>query len=339
MARSLKANWFLYGILFVITMAKLSPGLGMKGGPLKPEITIKYIAVSTIFFNSGLSLKTDELTAALKQVKVHLFVQLFTFTIIPTFIFMLIKFLYLTSINTSLLQGLTVLSCMPPPVSSAVILTKAVGGNEAAAIFNSAFGSFLGIFVSPMLLLVMMGDSGDVPIGKVMKTLTMTVVVPIVVGQLLRRQDRVKSWLASAQPPFGQIGKGILLMIIYSTFCDTFGSGDLNVDFNSLISIILVVICMQLIFIGATFYVSSRSGMYSPEDTVCIMFCSTHKSLTLGIPMLKIIYAGSSALSFLSIPLLVYHPTQILLGGLLVPYVQKWMLGAKNYQHLPSGEA
>ena len=36
---------------------------------------------------------------------------------------------------------------MPPPVSSAVILTKAVGGNEAAAIFNSAFGSFL---VSPI---------------------------------------------------------------------------------------------------------------------------------------------------------------------------------------------
>ncbi|OCT99733.1 hypothetical protein XELAEV_180055143mg, partial [Xenopus laevis] len=38
---------------------------------------------------------------------------------------------------------LQTVSCMPPPVSSAVILTKAVGGNEAAAIFNSAFGSFL----------------------------------------------------------------------------------------------------------------------------------------------------------------------------------------------------
>jgi sodium/bile acid cotransporter 7 len=42
---------------------------------------------------------------------------------------------------------------MPPPVSSAVILTKASGGNEAAAIFNSAFGSFLGIFVTPALLM------------------------------------------------------------------------------------------------------------------------------------------------------------------------------------------
>lgn len=28
-------------------------------GPLRPEITVKYIAVSAIFFNSGLSLKTE----------------------------------------------------------------------------------------------------------------------------------------------------------------------------------------------------------------------------------------------------------------------------------------
>ena len=28
-------------------------------GPLRPEITVKYIAVTTIFFNSGLSLKTE----------------------------------------------------------------------------------------------------------------------------------------------------------------------------------------------------------------------------------------------------------------------------------------
>jgi len=36
---------------------------------MKPEITIKYIAVSTIFFNSGLSLKTEELKKALMQVQ------------------------------------------------------------------------------------------------------------------------------------------------------------------------------------------------------------------------------------------------------------------------------
>ena len=41
--------------------------------------------------------------------------------------------------------------------------------------------------------------------------------------------------------------------------------------------------------------------------------------------MLKIIYNGSDHLSLLSIPLLCYHPTQILLGGCLVPSVTNWM--------------
>lgn len=43
---------------------------------------------------------------------------------------------------------------MPPPVSSAVILTRAANGNEAAAIFNSVLGSFLGILFTPASLLV-----------------------------------------------------------------------------------------------------------------------------------------------------------------------------------------
>ena len=37
---------------------------------------------------------------------------------------------------SALFSSLQVVSCMPPPVSSAVILTKAVGGNEVRARFN-----------------------------------------------------------------------------------------------------------------------------------------------------------------------------------------------------------
>jgi len=56
---SVKKNWFLFSIGLFIIFAKYAPWIGQKGGPLYPEITIKYIAVSIIFFNSGLSLKTD----------------------------------------------------------------------------------------------------------------------------------------------------------------------------------------------------------------------------------------------------------------------------------------
>ncbi|XP_071609815.1 sodium/bile acid cotransporter 7 isoform X6 [Heliangelus exortis] len=126
----LRKDWFIFGIVLVIAVARLEPAVGVKGGPLKPEITITYIAVSAIFFNSGLSLKTEELTSALMHVKLHLFVQIFTLVFFPTAIWLFLQLLSITPINEWLLKGLQTVGCMPPPVSSAVILTKAVGGNE-----------------------------------------------------------------------------------------------------------------------------------------------------------------------------------------------------------------
>uniref|UniRef100_A0A8D0GN31 Sodium/bile acid cotransporter 7 n=1 Tax=Sphenodon punctatus TaxID=8508 RepID=A0A8D0GN31_SPHPU len=131
----MRKEWFILGIVLVITVAKLEPAIGVKGGPLKPEITITYIAVSAIFFNSGLSLKTEELTSALMHVKLHLFVQIFTLAFFPTAIWLFLQVLSITPINEWLLKGLQTVGCMPPPVSSAVILTKAVGGNEVSFCF------------------------------------------------------------------------------------------------------------------------------------------------------------------------------------------------------------
>ncbi|XP_074085283.1 sodium/bile acid cotransporter 7 isoform X7 [Macrotis lagotis] len=126
----LAKEWFLLCVVLAIVLAKMDPAVGAKGGPLKPEITITYIAVSAIFFNSGLSLKTEELTSALMHIKLHLFVQIFTLAFFPTTIWLFLQLLSVTSINEWLLKGLQTVGCMPPPVSSAVILTKAVGGNE-----------------------------------------------------------------------------------------------------------------------------------------------------------------------------------------------------------------
>ncbi|XP_036407767.1 sodium/bile acid cotransporter 7 [Megalops cyprinoides] len=526
----IRKEWFIIGIVLVITFAKLEPSVGVKGGPLKPEVTITYIAVSVIFFNSGLSLKTEELTSALMHVRLHLFVQTFTLAFFPVAVWLILKLLALTSINQWLLKGLQTVGCMPPPVSSAVILTKAVGGNEAAAIFNSAFGSFLdgknylfftedgenylfftqdrenylfftqdgenylfftqdgenylfftqdgenylffaqdgenylffaqdgenylfftqdrenylfftqdgenylfftqdgenylwfyhwscstaaactgrgrgasqgrqpriegeqgedparvtpaaevevfgkgaapsgalyraagparaadfaapgvgggvrsaaphsairprrcnqshleGIIVTPLLLLMFLGSSSSVPFRSIFSQLFMTVVVPLIVGQVCRRF--IKDWLERRKPPFGAVSSCVLLMIIYTTFCDTFSNPGIDLDRLSLVLVVFIIFSIQLSFMLLTFLFTTRkkSG-FTPADTVAIMFCSTHKSLTLGIPMLKIVFEGYEHLSLISVPLLIYHPAQILLGSILVPTIKSWMV-------------
>ncbi|GAB5570467.1 sodium/bile acid cotransporter 7 isoform X1 [Prionailurus iriomotensis] len=373
----MRKEWFMIGIVLAIAGAKLEPSIGVNGGPLKPEITVSYIAVATIFFNSGLSLKTEELTSALVHIKLHLFIQIFTLAFFPATIWLFLQLLSITPINEWLLKGfwdgycsgsfkelcwekdgrdqkiellltmsrmyilsiwdvypsfrcLQTVGCMPPPVSSAVILTKAVGGNEAAAIFNSAFGSFLGIVVTPLLLLLFLGSSSSVPFTSIFSQLFMTVVVPLIIGQvqlstsskrgnllismfqIVRRY--IKDWLERKKPPFGAVSSCVLLTIIYTTFCDTFSNPNIDLDKFSLLLVL---------------FIKNNSG-FTPADTVAIIFCSTHKSLTLGIPMLKIVFAGHEHLSLISVPLLIYHPVQILLGSVLVPTIKSWMVSRQK---------
>uniref|UniRef100_G3Q413 Sodium/bile acid cotransporter n=1 Tax=Gasterosteus aculeatus aculeatus TaxID=481459 RepID=G3Q413_GASAC len=322
---AVRREWFIIGIVLVILSAKLQPSVGVRGGPLKPEISVAYVAVSLIFFNSGLSLKTEELTSALLHVRLHLFVQTFTLVFFPLAVWLLLKVLALTAIDQWLLRGLQTVSCMPPPVSSSVILTKA---SEAAAIFNSAFGSFLF-----GLLFLQLGSSSSVPFSSIFSQLFMTVVVPLVLGQVCR--GFLREYLERRKLPFGAVSSGVLLMIIYTTFCDTFSNPHIELDPTSLLLVVLIIFFIQLSFMLLTFAFSTRSGSgFSPADTVAIVFCSTHKSLTLGIPMLKIVFKGYEHLSLISVPLLIYHPAQILLGSVLVPTIRSWMTSQQKLSTL-----
>ncbi|XP_030891959.1 sodium/bile acid cotransporter 7-like [Leptonychotes weddellii] len=109
----------------------------------------------------------------------------------------------------------------------------------------------------------------------------MTVVVPLIIGQIVRRY--IKDWLERKKPPFGAISSSVLLMIIYTTFCDTFSNPNIDLDKFSLILILFIIFSIQLSFMLLTFLFSTRNNSgFTPADTVAIIFCSTHKSLTLA---------------------------------------------------------
>ena len=250
-------HWFLVGVVVSILLARAAPEVGAKDGPLLPEYTVKYGAVSLIFMISGLSLRTQQLSAAVRNVPLHAFVQGFTLLFIPLLFYLfVVPGLTAVGLDVWLARGLMVVGCMPPPVSSAVILTKAsarrptpdsytpenarerfarvgarltrallppsqrarcqaVGGNEAAAIFNSAFGSFLGVFVTPVLLLlsVDVGTSGPgldlndffFTLVSVFSQLSITVILPIGVGQLMR--PTLAGWLERTKPPLSTLSQ------------------------------------------------------------------------------------------------------------------------------------
>jgi len=154
--RSLIKHWFLVGTALSIVAAQIYPWLGSDAGPLRPQITVKYGAVVLIFFVSGVTMKTETMVDTIRDWRLHLFIQFFALGLVPVLVIVsMLPVLSALGLPAGLVEGFRVVACMPPPVSTSVILTKAAGGNEAAAVFNSALGSFLGVVVTPILLLVL----------------------------------------------------------------------------------------------------------------------------------------------------------------------------------------
>mmetsp|Transcript_10411 Transcript_10411/g.18992 ORF Transcript_10411/g.18992 Transcript_10411/m.18992 type:complete len:398 (-) Transcript_10411:50-1243(-) len=331
-------QWFILCVIFAIFFAKAAPYIGKKGGPLKPSLTVK-LAVGAIFFSIGLSLKTRQLRDTFFQWRIHVTVQTFTLFITPLVVCSVANGVetaipYLLDVShdryksiISLIEGVKILSCMPSPVSSAVILTKAIGANEAAAVFNSTLGSFLGVMVTPFMLLQIIGQGAQVPILSMGRDLGSQIILPIIFGQFLRNYVISNPDALIKRFSISKISSGVLVYIIYTVFCDTF-SGNVEIDIDLLAVLVLVLLTtmcflMCLVYLlASTIYISLNKA-----DLVAILFCSSHKSLTLGMPLLKILFGRNQKISLavISLPLLIYHPLQILLGTCLIGPLQRWV--------------
>jgi sodium/bile acid cotransporter 7 len=179
----------------------------------------------------------------------------------------------------------------------------------------------------------MVGARTTVPFASIFMQLSMTVLVPLLIGQVVRRFT--KEWLERKTLPFGAISSGILLTIIYTTFCDTFSKADGQFSGSAVLRVAIIVVLCQCLFIFIAYVLATAIGSYTRHDIIAIIFCSTHKSLTLGIPILKIVFGSSDHLSSMTLPLLVYHPTQILLGSALVPFLHSWVSQLPSPPGLP----
>ncbi|KAG8181461.1 hypothetical protein JTE90_017523 [Oedothorax gibbosus] len=298
--------------------------IGAKGGLLKPEITVKYGAIVVIFFISGVSLQSKDLLTAAYQFRIHSFIQIFSLILIPAVVQLFVQLIGQIYSNPDLLIGFLTVSCMPPPISSAVLLTKKAYGNEATAVFNSALGSFLGMIVTPALLYLFLSSSGDVPVLSAVFQISMTVVFPVIMGQCVQPMFGC-SYFMRHKKKLSVVGSFMLLLIIYTTFCETFSKQNDAFTLSTVIITVTTVIFLQACLLSLAFYLSNNIFQFPPEDIVAILYCSTHKSLTLGFPLLKVLYANEASFILMSFPLLVYHPMQILIGSFLVPFLQDWV--------------
>ena len=325
----LARNWFILTLPVVIVVAALFPGLGADGGPLHPEVSTRW-AVVAIFLFQGLSLPSAALRSGARNWRLHLLIQGVTFLVFPAMVLVFDALAGRLLRNADLRMGFLLLGVLPSTVSSSVVFTQQAGGNSGAAIFNAALSNLLGLFVTPLWVTWLAAvQGGIVPVsGRVVQDILLLMLLPVAVGQLVRWL-----WTETVARQGKRLGTGSSLLILFLIFCafaDSIHDGLWRSAHPELLSTIFAItLALFLLILGLTL-LAARWMSVPREDWITAAFCAPQKTIAAGIPLAKALFGSHPGLGLILLPVLIYHPIQLVLSGILA---NRWRGNPKAGDH------
>lgn len=313
-----KPDWFLPGMVLATVLAWAFPGPGASGGWMQPELTTK-AGVALIFFLHGLTLSFAALRAGALNWRLHALVQTCTFLVFPL-IGLGLNAMIGGRISFELALGLFYLCALPSTVSSSVAMTATAHGNVAGAVFNATLSSLIGIVLTPLWVAWVMKTTGEAqPIGPVILDLFKWLVLPLAIGQALR--PWLGAWAQRHKPRISVVDRLTILLLVYTSFCDSFKQGVWSGHgAGQIVVISLVCVALFAVVMGLT-SVAARALGFTREDRIAAMFCGSKKTLASGVPMAKLIFGAHPGIGLILLPIMIYHPLQLIICGVLA---QRW---------------
>lgn len=267
------------------------------------------VAIALLFFLYGARLSTQEALNGLKHWRLHLTILAFTFVVYPL---IGIALRPLTAvISHDMYLGILFLTLVPSTVQSSVAFTSIAKGNVAGAIVSASASNLVGVIITPLLVMLLMGTGGGVHIDtSVFGEIALLLLAPFVLGQLTRR------WVGKvAQSKATKVvDRGSIAMVVYSAFSK--GVVDGIWSSISLWDLVFLVV-FAAIFVAFMLWLTKKASQkmgFNRADTIAIEFCGSKKSLATGLPMASVIFAsGGASLGLLILPLMIYHQVQLMM--------------------------
>ena len=114
--RLIPKNGFLFGLFAAVGLAWFLPAPGLSGGLLHSEFSVQ-AGIMVIFFLQGWILPTENLKNDLFEWRLHLFVQIFNFVVIPVLVLVFVSLIG-GFVERDLMVGFLFLAILPTTVST-----------------------------------------------------------------------------------------------------------------------------------------------------------------------------------------------------------------------------
>lgn len=306
---------FVLSMIIAVIVSFIVPQIGAKGSPLHLDLATTW-GVSLVFFLHGANLSFDAVKAGIGAWKLHLFIQCTTFIIFPIIGF--IAF-FATSglIGEDVRLGFFFLCALPSTISSSVAMTALGKGNVAGAIFDATLSGILGMIITPFLISLVAKNAGigDLPVLASVLDIMKTLLLPFVLGQLLR--PLIGKIMSQNKKLITLTDRTVIVMIVFVAFCNSNVSG-VWLKFSPILLIgIFIATGALLAFVLSLTRFCAKTFGFNHEDEVAGVFCASKKSLANGAPIAAILFAGNPILGVILLPTMIYHQLQLMVCSIL----------------------
>ncbi|WP_024333920.1 bile acid:sodium symporter [Desulfotignum balticum] len=303
----IKKYWFFMGMAIMAALAFALPGIG----PVIKQYNVLNIGIFLAFLLTGLSLETSTVLDQLKDVKVLAAALFSSLIFFPAAAFYAARFFL--SAWPDFVMGALIIGAAPVTVASGTVMTAMAGGNVPLSLFICVLGNFAAIFTIPFMLnLILAVDNAaiDLPILQMLAGLILKVLLPTIIGQLLR--PRVKHLLPPHKAKMSIFNQCIVLLIILNAVAS---SADSILDVGPVLFLVLsFMIGLHVFILVFNYYLARIIGLDLPSIAAFTIHTS-QKTLTVSY----LVWAGYFAVAYpmALIPAIVYHLTQMIMDTLV----------------------
>ncbi|KAL9253894.1 putative sodium/metabolite cotransporter BASS4, chloroplastic [Drosera capensis] len=329
-------NFLPLALISGVASGLVNPTLGC----LADRYSFAKVSTCAIFIISGLTLRSEEIGAAVEAWPVGIVGLASILLLTPTFSSLILQ---LKLQPSEFLTGLAIFNCMPTTLSSGVALTNLAGGNSALALAMTVTSNLLGILVVPFSIskFVAGGVGISVPAKQLCKSLVLTLLIPLILGKVVResfqgvaafvdQNRKLMSMINSmflSLVPWIQVSKSrsLLLMVNPSSFLLAVGTGVLLhmvlLAFNAFITKILVSISG-----------GSKSMFSRRQNVIALLLVASQKTLPVTVAVVDQLGGALGSPGLLVLPCVAAHLNQIVFDSFLVNTV------LRKYYPTPSPE-
>jgi solute carrier family 10 (sodium/bile acid cotransporter), member 7 len=303
---------FTLALVATVVTATLLPARGMAAGFFN-DATV--VAIALLFFLHGAKLSRAAVVAGASHWRLHLTVLCSTYLLFPL-LGVALRPVLAPLVTPELYLGVLYLCALPATVQSAIAFTSIARGNVPAAICSASASSFIGVFLTPPIVGILIGtrmQSGE-GIWQAVGKIVVQLLLPFVVGQMMRRW--ISGWIDHRKVLVKVVDQGSILLVVYVAFSAAVLQGLWHqVPLRSLAGLLLVNAVLLTLVLLATRCAARLQG-FARADEITTVFCGSKKSLANGVPMAKVLFTGHEV-GVIVLPLILFHQLQLMVCAVL----------------------